>query len=137
MCIRDRHAIKSPIDGLVVSVAKSEGEWAGIGEPVFKVVGINQLRVEGQARVDKTIGILINAKAKVRVELPDETSIVREGKVVFVSPEVNTLNGNVSVWIEFENKDGKLRPGLQASATIEVAGEGRLTLKSHVDEELP
>ena len=132
----EQHAIKSPIDGLVVSVVKSEGEWAGVGEPVFKVVGINRLRVEGQARVDKTIGILINAKAKVTVELPDETTIVRDGKVVFVSPEVNTLNGNVSVWIEFENADGKLRPGLQASATIETADNDRLTLKSNASEEM-
>ena len=67
------------------------------------------------------------------VELPDGISIVRDGKVVFVSPEVNTLNGNVSVWVEFDNLDGKLRPGLQASATIETAGDERLSLKSETN----
>jgi len=125
----EQHSIKSPVDGLVVSVDKSEGEWASVGEPVFKIVRINRLRIEGQARVDKTIGIKINARAKVRVEMPGGISIVRDGKVVFVSPEVNTLNGNVNVWIEFDNLDGKLRPGLQATATIENLGDNRLTLE--------
>lgn len=117
----EQHTIKSPIDGLVVSVNKSAGEWVNAGEPVFKVVRINRLRVEGQVRVDKAIGIMINAKAKVEVELPDGVTVTREGEVVFVSPEVNTLNGNVNVWVEFENPDGKLRPGLQANVAIETA----------------
>ena len=126
----EQHSIKSPIDGLVVSVDKSEGEWAGVGDPVFKIVRINRLRVEGQTRVDKTIGILINAKAKIEVDLPGDISIVKEGKVVFVSPEVNTLNGNVSVWVEFENSDGRLRPGLQATAIVENPRGDKLTLDS-------
>ena len=113
--------IKSPIDGLVVSVNKSSGEWVNPGDPLFKIVRINRLRVEGQVRVDKTIGIMINSKATVEVRLPDDVTVTREGKVVFVSPEVNTLNGNVNVWVEFENSDGRLRPGLQADVAIELA----------------
>lgn len=114
----EQHVIKSPIDGLVVGINKSAGEWAGVGDPVFTVVRINRLRVEGQLRVDKTIGIMINSKATIEVDLPDDNTIVREGKVVFVSPEVNTLNKNVNVWVEFDNSDGRLRPGLQATVII-------------------
>ena len=120
----EQRTIKSPIEGIVVSMYKSAGEWAGVGDPVFKVVRINRLRVEGQLRVDKTVGIMINSKARIEVELPGGDSVTREGKVVFVSPEVNTLNGNVSLWVEFENLDGRLRPGLQATIVVGTGEEG-------------
>ena len=120
----EQRTIKSPIEGIVVSMYKSAGEWAGVGDRVFKVVRMNRLRVEGQLRVDKTIGVMINSKARVEVDLPGGDSVTREGKVVFVSPEVNTLNGNVSLWVEFDNLDGRLRPGLQATVVVGTGEDG-------------
>ncbi len=40
------------------------------------------------------------------------------GKVVFVSPDANPVNSLVRVYIEVENPERKLRPGLQVRAEI-------------------
>jgi multidrug efflux pump subunit AcrA (membrane-fusion protein) len=37
---------------------------------------------------------------------------------VFVSPEVDPVNGQVRVLAEVDNPDGVLRPGLRATMTI-------------------
>ncbi len=41
------------------------------------------------------------------------------GHIVFVNPEIDPLNSQVRVWAEVENPDLKLRPGMQATLTIE------------------
>ena len=41
---------------------------------------------------------------------------------MFVSPEVNPVNGQIRVWAELENQDLLLRPGVAAEMTIEPAG---------------
>jgi multidrug efflux pump subunit AcrA (membrane-fusion protein) len=37
---------------------------------------------------------------------------------VFVSPEVDPVNGQVRVWAEVENRDGQLRPGVHGKLSI-------------------
>jgi hypothetical protein len=49
---------------------------------------------------------------------------------VFVSPEVNPVNGQVRVWAEVENRGLLLRPGLQAALTIHLAEEPQADRKS-------
>jgi macrolide-specific efflux system membrane fusion protein len=39
--------------------------------------------------------------------------------VVFVSPEVDPVNGQVRIWAEIDNKSLVLRPGLQGALLIE------------------
>jgi multidrug efflux pump subunit AcrA (membrane-fusion protein) len=34
-------------------------------------------------------------------------------KLVFISPEVNPINSQVRVFLDIDNSDGKLRPGLR------------------------
>ena len=41
-----------------------------------------------------------------------------QGKVAFVSPEVDPITGQVRVWAEIENRDGRLRPGQAAKMRI-------------------
>ena len=46
------------------------------------------------------------------------------GKIVFVSPEIDPVNGQVRVWAEIDNTDFKLRPGLHGSMVIADAAAG-------------
>jgi multidrug efflux pump subunit AcrA (membrane-fusion protein) len=43
-----------------------------------------------------------------------------EAKVVFVSPEINPLNSQVRVFLEVDNRAGKLRPGMIPVVSIQA-----------------
>lgn len=115
-----KHEIKSPIQGMVVSVFRRTGEWVDTSDPVAKVVRIDRLRAEGFVRNEEAMIELIGAPVRVTVEIPQREPIEIEGKVVFVDPEVDPVNGQVRVWAEIENRDLRLRPGLRASMSIEA-----------------
>ncbi len=114
-----KHVIKSPIQGMVVAVFRRAGEWVEPSDSVVKVVRIDRLRAEGFIRTEEALIGLIGSPAKVTVEIPQREVISVEGKVTFVDPEVDPHNGQVRVWVEVDNKDLKLRPGLRAAMTIQ------------------
>ena len=62
-------------------------------------------------------GELHGRSVKLSVEL-DGKRVEFPGKVVFVSPEIDPVNGQVRVWAEIDNKDGRLRPGLPAKMVV-------------------
>lgn len=113
-----KHQIVSPIEGMVVNVFRQQGEWVEPSDSVVKVVRIDRLRAEGFVRNEDALSTLENRTARVTVEIPNRESIVTEGKIVFVDPEVDPVNGQVRVWAEIENVGLKLRPGLRAQMVI-------------------
>ncbi|QDU73820.1 multidrug resistance protein MdtN [Bremerella volcania] len=114
-----KHQIESPIQGMVVAVFRRSGEWVETSDSVVKVVRIDRLRAEGFIRNEEAMIELIGSKATVTVEIPNREPIQVEGEVTFVDPEVDPVNGQVRVWVDLENEDLKLRPGLRASMTIQ------------------
>lgn len=114
----DKSVIRSPIDGMVVAVEAKPGEWLQPGETVIKIVRMDRLKVEGfvPANIASQMRIGDPALAVVNQEwLKNETF---PGKVVFINPEANPVNANVQIWIEIENRDMKLIPGLDTTLTI-------------------
>jgi macrolide-specific efflux system membrane fusion protein len=55
---------------------------------------------------------------RIEVPLPGQPPVQVDGRVVFVSPEVQPVNSQVRFWAEFDNENLRLRPGLTASLTI-------------------
>jgi multidrug efflux pump subunit AcrA (membrane-fusion protein) len=52
------------------------------------------------------------------LDLPRRGKAEFPGKIVFVSPEINPVNGQVRIWAEVDNKDGILKPGLRTRMTL-------------------
>ncbi len=50
---------------------------------------------------------------------PQAESVQLEGHVVFISPEVDPVNNQVRVWVEFDNPDLLVRPGMSARVILE------------------
>ena len=116
----ERRQIRSPIAGKVVEVSKNRGEWVEPGNQVFRIVRIDQLRVKGYVNINQIIGVTEGRPATLRVDLPNSRRLEFPGKLVFVSPEVNEVNGEqVEVWAEVENKDLLLRPGMHGTLIIQ------------------
>jgi len=110
----------SPIEGVVVELPRRAGEWVQPGEKVARVIRMNRLRAEGFLPLSAAGGSLVGRNVIVEVSRSDEGRISREGRITFVSPDVDPINQEVRVWAEFDNPEGALLPGLRA--TIRVPG---------------
>ncbi|HEY1599547.1 MAG TPA: HlyD family efflux transporter periplasmic adaptor subunit [Pirellulales bacterium] len=111
--------IKSPLAGMVVEVNQRPGEWIEPGETMFRVVRIDRLRVEAFLDSHEAGDNLVGREVTLSVELPGRDQGEFSGKVVFVSPEVDPVNGQVRVWAEVDNRQSRLRPGLHGTLKIE------------------
>ena len=109
----DRHDIKSIVAGQIVEVNKRNGEWLNLAETVFKVVRLDEVRVEEYLPADVANSKIVGSQAEFLVG--DERL---KGQVTFVSPEINPLNSTVLVWVQFQNPQLKFRPGQRGSVNI-------------------
>jgi RND family efflux transporter MFP subunit len=112
-----RHRIASPVDGVVVAMEHRVGEWVEPGTELFKIVKIDRLRIEGFINAASITEQLVDQSADVVVLKANEERRLT-GKVVFVSPEANPVNGQVRVYLEIDNSQGEFRPGMRVRASI-------------------
>lgn len=115
--------ILAPLSGIVVDVARRPGEWVEAGEKVLRIVRMDRLRAEGFVPAADAQRITHRAPVQIIVELPGQGTRELSGEIVFISPEVNPVNGQVRVWAEFENHKNLIRPGLRGTMTIRPAGQ--------------
>ncbi len=115
--VYSRHKIVSPVSGVVVGVEKRVGEWVEPGTSVLRIVRLDRLRIEGFVSAELSSQELNGRTARITVDLagkPHETL----GEVVFVSPDVNSVNSQVRIYLEIENSKHLLRPGLRVQTSI-------------------
>lgn len=118
--LAQRHRIQAPCDGVVIALEKRMGEWVEPGTIVLKIVQIDKLRIEGFIQAADATLDLVGSTAEVLFDTSNpQTSTT--AKLVFVSPDVNPLNSQVRVFLEVENPDGLLRPGLRPKTIIRRA----------------
>jgi macrolide-specific efflux system membrane fusion protein len=110
--------VAAPINGVVVEVLRQPGEWVEPGDKVLRIVRLDRLRVEGLIEVPDIASDLRNAQVTLSLNVPGRGPTNFPGKIVFVSPEINPVNGQVRIWAEVENKDGILKPGLRTKMTL-------------------
>ena len=90
---------------------------------MFRIVRIDRLRVEAFLDANQVADGLLGRNVTLSVEFANRPRAEFAGKVVFVSPEVDPVNGQVRVWAEVENRGLLLRPGLHGSLKIEPVAE--------------
>lgn len=116
-----RRGLRSPLDGEVAEVFRHRGEWLEPGQRVMRIVRLDRLKVEGFVDSRAIGSSLRGAVVRVRVTPNDEEKpITVKGKIVFISSEIDAVNGQVRVWAEVENPDLVLRPGLPAEMIIDT-----------------
>lgn len=117
-----KHTIKSPIRATVVSIDRQVGEWADSVTKVLELIGVDQLRLEGFIDASEVAQVTVGMPALVRVMVGKEPMEAR-GKVSFISPVANPVNGQVRVFLEIDNSKGELRPGVNVTAEIVQSDE--------------
>lgn len=117
-----RRGLRSPLDGEVAEVFRHRGEWLEPGQRVMRIVRLDRLKVEGFVDSRTITNSLRGSAVRVRVIPNDEDkSVIVKGRIVFISSEIDAVNGQVRVWAEVENPDLVLRPGLPAEMVIDSA----------------
>ncbi len=117
-----RRKIESPLDGIIVERYHHEGEWAQAGEPVYRIVHMDRLRVEGMLNASDFMPEEIEGRpVKIYVTTPQGKEEF-DAKVDFVSPVVDP-SGEFLIHADFDNPrkpNGQwtVRPGLDAEITI-------------------
>jgi macrolide-specific efflux system membrane fusion protein len=111
--------ITAPIAGMVVQLKRHRGEWVEPGQSVMRIVRLDRLRAEGFVPARELAENPTGRPVVLTVDLPGRPGAQFPGKLVFVSPEINAVNGQVRVWAEIENPGFELRPGNQAAMAIQ------------------
>lgn len=114
-----RRKIVAPFTGMVVEQYHHRGEWLEPGEPIFRIVRLDRLVVEGYANSDQIHHSMRGSKVKV-VPISGKPAINIEGTLTFVSPEIDPVNQQVQIRAIVDNSDGHLRSGQAVGMKILV-----------------
>jgi RND family efflux transporter MFP subunit len=109
--------IHAPIAGFVAQVHRHPGEWVEPGQAILRMLRLDRLRAEGLVSA-QTVGDDLMGRSVTLTVRQGDSPTQYSGKIVFVSPEIDPVNGQVRVWAEIDNSDLKLRPGLHGSMAI-------------------
>lgn len=115
------HQIVAPISGVVVEVKRRRGEWVEPGVPVVRLLLMERLRVEAFYDAAKLPTDLVGKPVMLRIAPLEGEAVDYPGRITFVHPEVNPINGQVRIWAEVENREGRLRSGMQGTLRITSA----------------
>ena len=114
----------SPFEGVVTTVFRQKGEWVQTGQPVVRVVRMNELRVDcfvARSLVD--VASLVGQPVLVVVESPNERTDTVAGKVTRFEPEV-TATGEIRlsaiVQNQLQNGQWILLPGMVVELRIQA-----------------
>jgi HlyD family secretion protein len=111
--------ITAPFDGVVSQRGVDPGHLAGTAgqkEPLFTVVRSDTVRVFVNVPEREAVGVAPGARASVRIEALGDREI--EGTVARSSWALDPTARTLRTEIDVPNTDGKLRPGMYASASI-------------------
>lgn len=121
-----RRKVTAPSTGFVEARIAQLGEWVQPGSPIATVIQMDKLRVEGDVDSRHPIRVVRGMPVMVMIHTGADKSIRINGKLDYVSMEVD-LNRRYRVWVEIENKkignDWAIKPGMQADITIKPASE--------------
>ncbi len=111
--------IVSPIDGVVVERYCNLGDWVKAGEPVIRVIRLDRLRAEGFLSADQMDGIAVDQKVSLSIRRSENSIVEREGVVTFISRELEPVSGEIRFWIEFDNTNLDILPGMRLSLSTD------------------
>lgn len=112
------HEIRAPWKGVIVKRYRNLGEWIKQGEPIVRLIRLDRLRAEGFATPDMVPHLRKKSSVELTVRVGNGQTVQCKGEIVFVSPELDPINQERPFWIEFDNPDHDILPGMPISVTI-------------------
>ncbi len=116
-----RTRIRAPIDGTILTVRPHEmlGEYLDAGQTFVLMGRTDRLQLEGQVRQYDIERVQNGYPVRLKVAArPNHTFI---GTVTQIAPAARSVLGadaTVTIWVDLDNGEGLLRPGLEARAKV-------------------
>lgn len=112
-----RRTIIAPFTGMIVEKYHHRGEWMEPGEPIFRIVRLDQLIVEGYANANEVHHSMRGTTVLVQPSADLVDKPIR-GQLTYVSPEIDPVNQQVQIRAIIDNSAGVLRAGQAVEMTI-------------------
>lgn len=112
-----RYALLSPINGVVTSIKHEAGEWAKNGETIITAADTSVCYAE--FNVEEKFARTLRAGRQMPLRIREGDALAQKvGKITYVAPVADKASALVRVKVEFENKNGKIIPGVLAYMDI-------------------
>lgn len=113
--------VRAPFDGVVAERLVSVGDYVTRGTKVASVMRVSPLRLELTVPAQYVTSVAAGSAVNLQVDAyPGERFV---GQVRFVSPALRSETRALTVEAVVANTDGRLKPGLFATARIEQAAK--------------
>ncbi len=110
--------INAPISGTVIHKKALEGMYVKMGDPIYTIADLSNLWLYLDIYEYDLAWIKYGQMVGVTTEAyPGEKF---SGRIVFIDPVLNERTRTIRVRVNISNKEGKLKPGMYANASIKV-----------------
>lgn len=111
-------AVRSPISGRVVALAAAEGAyWNDVTAPLMTVADLSRVFVSANAQEKDLSQLYVGQQASIKLDAYPEPV---QGQVGYVGEMLDADTRTVKVRLPFDNRDGRLKPGMFGAATLLV-----------------
>ncbi|RTL45491.1 MAG: efflux RND transporter periplasmic adaptor subunit [Burkholderiales bacterium] len=112
--------VMAPLAGTVIQKKATVGELGAPSDPLFTVADLSKVWIEANLTDDTLAKVKVGSAATVTVTAyPGERFA---GRVTYIASLLDKDSRTIPARIEVENKDGRLKPEMFATATIETSG---------------
>ncbi|HEB54172.1 MAG TPA: efflux RND transporter periplasmic adaptor subunit [bacterium] len=124
--------IRSPHQGVVIDKMAVDGMRVQPGMRMYRIADLDRVWVKAAIYEYQLPFVVVGQPAK--MTLPYLAGEERTGKVTYIDPWTDEKTRQISVRLEFDNTDGKLKPGMFASVELrrQLADERPLVSRSAV-----
>ncbi len=119
-------ALSAPLAGTIVQKSAIVGELGTPAAPLFTVADLSRVWIEANLTEDALAKVHVGADATVKVAAYPAEQF--KGRVTYVASLLDKDSRTVPARIEVDNKDGRLKPEMFATATIDTNGAKREAL---------
>lgn len=111
-------AIRTPFSGTVIERMASEGAYVATGSPLFRLADLSTVWVQLDAYESDLPRLALGQTVQLTVDGLSSEDF--EGKITFIEPSVDPRRRTAKVRVQVANPDGRLRPGMFASASVKL-----------------
>jgi cobalt-zinc-cadmium efflux system membrane fusion protein len=113
--------VRSPLHGVVLEKAVTQGTAVTVGSPLYVVADLSELWAV--AEIDETQLPLVKAGRPTELRVAAYPGETFPGRITFVADTINPKTRRVTVRCQVPNADGRLKPEMYAQFTLSAGEE--------------
>ena|GEM_PF-958283 len=112
-----RTYIKSPFPGTISDIMISTGERITTGQEILKIVNLQSIYLKGFALESEVKHLKKGISVRIKFDsFPDRYFY---GRIESISPEIDPENKTISIFVDVDNKESLILPGMHAEIDVE------------------